>query len=634
LFVEKCKNKRQKDKDLSMCGIAAVYSNDQNILGKIDKIIKKINYRGPDDRGSLQLNNNFSVGSCRLSIFDVSEKGKMPMKDSSNNYTIVYNGEIYNFPEIKKKFNISTKSGTDTEVILELYSKLGVECINHFNGIFSFILFDKIKNIAFCCRDRLGVKPFYYYWNDEIFVASSEIKGVHEITEKNVNIEKIHTYLTTSFYDFGENTFYKNIYQLEPANYLIFDLNKKKIYKQNYWNLNSKTNKVISESDTISEISKKIDNAFNLQVRSDTEVGVNLSAGIDSKIMLSVLDKINDGQSNILANSYFFEDPEFSEKDELENFASFKKWKVNFFKISAEDIKNNFDKVYNSQEGPFPGVVTISKQLLIERAYNARCKVILEAQGGDDIAAGYKYIFSSHLKDLLIKKKFKKLFSEVMNFKKVEDETFMNILKGVINSSKGYQNGNISADGSNNYFESLFQKNFLKSYKNKYYEDILDKIENKGIDTNLKKFIFRDIFFCKLQRILKSCDRSSMSNSKELRVPLLDHNIVEYFFSLPENYLINNGNLRYIYRLFAYKFFDIKTSFKKKKYTSDPQTKLLKNELFDWAYDTLNSSTNLYTEIYNKKEFFKHLIKFKNNKKLNNSNFLWQALCLNRLMND
>ena len=104
-----------------MCGIAAIYSNDQNILGKIDKIIKKINYRGPDDMGSLQLNKNFSVGSCRLSIFDVSEKGKMPMKDSSNNYTIVYNGEIYNFPEIKKKFNISTKSGTDTEVILELY---------------------------------------------------------------------------------------------------------------------------------------------------------------------------------------------------------------------------------------------------------------------------------------------------------------------------------------------------------------------------------------------------------------------------------------------------------------------------------------------------------------------------------
>ena len=125
-----------------------------------------------------------------------------------------------------------------------------------------------------------------------------------------------------------------------------------------------------------------------------------------------------------------------------------------------------------------------------------------------------------------------------------------------------------------------------------------------------------------------------MSNSKELRVPLLDHNIVEYFFSLPENYLINNGNLRYIYRLFAYKFFGIKTSFKKKKYISDPQTKLLKNELFDWAYDTLNSSTNLYTEIYNKSEFFKHLMNFKNDKKINNSNFLWQALCLNRLMND
>lgn len=556
------------------------------------------------------------------------------MKDLSNNYTIVYNGEIYNFPEIKKKFNLSTKSDTDTEVILELYSKIGTECINHFNGIFSFILFDKIKNIAFCCRDRLGVKPFYYYWKNEIFVACSEIKGIHEIIEKNVNIEKIHTYLTTSFYDFGENTFYKNIFQLEPANYLIFDLNKKKIQKKKYWNLNSKTEETLSENHVISQISKKIENAFKLQVRSDTEVGVNLSSGIDSKIMLSVLDKINGGQSNILANSYYFEDEEFSEKNQLEDFASFKKWKVNYFKISSEDIINNFDKVYSSQEGPFPGVVTISKQLLIERAYNSKCKVILEAQGGDDIAAGYKYVFSSYLKDLFNKKRFKKLFSEIIAFRNVENESFIKIFRGIANSSKGYTHGNVSADSSNNYFENLYQKNFLYSYKNNYYQEILNKIENEGIETNLKKFIFRDIFFCKLQRILKSCDRSSMSNSKELRVPLLDHTIVEYFFSFPDNYLINNGNLRYIYRLFAYKYYGIKTSFKKKKYISDPQTKLLKNELFDWAYDTLNSSKNLYTQIYDKNKFFKHLMRFKKDQRFNNSNFLWQALCINRLTND
>ena len=125
-----------------------------------------------------------------------------------------------------------------------------------------------------------------------------------------------------------------------------------------------------------------------------------------------------------------------------------------------------------------------------------------------------------------------------------------------------------------------------------------------------------------------------MSSSKELRVPLLDHKIVEYFFSLPEKYLINNGNLRYIYRLYAYKIYGIKSSFERKKYISDPQTKLLKNQLFDWAYETLNGSKNIYNEIYDKNEFFKHLMIFKNSQKFNNSNFLWQALCLNRLMND
>ena len=209
-----------------MCGVAAIFSKEKNLDNQILKIINKISHRGPDDSG-YNVFDNLALGSCRLSIFDISKSGRMPMTDATNRYVIVYNGEIYNFPELKKQFKITTKTGTDTEVLLELYARQGKECVKHLNGIFSFIIFDKIENNIFCCRDRLGVKPLYYYWDNKTFIASSEIKGMHEILKKSLNYNMIKTYLQTSFYDFGQETFYENIKQLEPSCFMILNLNDK-----------------------------------------------------------------------------------------------------------------------------------------------------------------------------------------------------------------------------------------------------------------------------------------------------------------------------------------------------------------------------------------------------------------------
>ena len=613
-----------------MCGIALCYSNAKIDSEKIVKsIINTTKHRGPDNQDYTNFQ-NISLGSCRLSIFDLSENGNMPMKDRSGRYTIVYNGEIYNFKSLKKQFNLKTKTNTDTEVLLELYSIKKEECLKYLNGIFAFVIYDSNENSFFCARDHVGVKPFYYIKNNQDFIVSSEIKGLYKIFENKFNIDKIKTYLTTSFYDYGESTFYKDIYQLQPGHYIKYIPKKNLFNISKYWDLEENSlshNQNESESKLIDEAYNLIENSFNIQCQADVKIGLNVSSGIDSKLMLYFMNKINGGQNDISANSYFFEEKEFNEKDELERISKKINWNVNFHKINSKDIINNFDNIFYSQEGPFPGIPTMAKSILIKKAYGTDQKVILEAQGGDDIAGGYKYIFGSFIFDLLKEKKFLKILIETFKFKKIENISYSNLINLIYNSMNAINTGGLSADGSKNVDLSIFTNDFLNINlkQNEFSEKIIQ------IKSNLNKIIYRDIFFTKLQRILKSCDRSSMAYGKELRVPILDKNIVEFFYNLDSTNIIKNGNLRYLYRaLFEKKFKE--RGFEKKKYISDPQIKWLKADLFDWAYSILSNSKTYHDGIYNTKKLLISFEKFKKDETLKNSNLFWQAICIKKML--
>ena len=290
-----------------MCGIVACSTPDSNSEFLTRNLLKKIEHRGPDNT-SFFSNSNISLGSCRLSIMDHSNKANMPIIDKSGRFVIVYNGEIYNFNDLRKKFQISTETNSDTEVILELYAKLKEKCLDELNGIFSFIIFDKLKNNFFCARDPIGVKPFYYFYNNINFIASSEIKSFTEFNSKNLNLKVVKSYLTTSFYDYGKDTFFENIYQLRPGHYLNYSINKKNLEIKRYYQLSKKkiSKKTLKEEDIIKKGSDLILNSFKMQMQTDTNLSINLSSGLDSKIMLSCLDKINNGQNTIKANSFFF----------------------------------------------------------------------------------------------------------------------------------------------------------------------------------------------------------------------------------------------------------------------------------------------------------------------------------------
>ena len=387
-----------------MCGIALCYSNTLDHQSTVKQIIKKIKHRGPDDEKYLNLK-NFSLGSCRLSIFDLSKEGSMPMTDSQGRYTIIYNGEIYNFKELKKQFNLKTRTNTDTEVLLELYVIKKEKCLDYLNGIFAFVIYDNIENSFFCARDQLGVKPFYYIKDENKFIVSSEINGISEIFSNKLNLSTVKSYVTKSFYDYGINTFYENIKQLEPANFIKYSLKENNFNIKKYWEIkkndNQKKNHLVEknlDSYLIDQAYDLIERSISLQCKADVKIGVNVSSGIDSRLMISILNRVNNGQKDISANSYYYDESSIDEKKDLEQFSKLLNWKINFYKITSNDVINNFDEILINQEGPFPGIPTIAKSLLIKRAYEPNCKVILEGQGGDDIAGGYKYFWSIYLR--------------------------------------------------------------------------------------------------------------------------------------------------------------------------------------------------------------------------------------------
>ncbi len=608
-----------------MCGLAAIFGQDHLNPKEIKTMIASIAHRGPDHQGFFE-NDKVLMGSCRLSIFDFSNKGNMPMSDKTGRYVIIYNGEIYNFKELKKKHDIITKSETDTEVLIELFAKLNVECFKLLNGIFSLIIFDNLEKKIYSARDRLGVKPLYYFKKKNNFYFCSEIKGILRVNKDiQINSDIVKFYLNTSFYDSFEETFYKDILQVEQGTYIIFDLNKKNLNKKRYWDLNDDKNL----NNSFELFDQHLTNSFSIQQRSDTKIGVNVSSGVDSNLMISYLNLINKGQNNILANSYYFSDPEYDYRKDLNDMSQNYGWKINCHEIKSQDIIENFEEVSNFQDEPFPGIVTIAKHILIKKSYPSDCKVILEGQGGDEAAGGYKYIYPLYILDLIKKFKFSKAFNEVKDFKIIENIDNKEFYSYFINSLKGYFYGGVSADGTKSNSEGLFL--FSSSKNHQMYKIILKKIaQNKSF---LKRIIYRDIFYCKLPRILRSCDRASMAYSKELRVPLLDHNIVNFLFSIDNNKMINKGILRDYYRNFALEKFKHNKYIKQKKYyVSDPQTKWLKTSIFNWMYDILTSKSLHIESLINKKKLTDYLNNFKKNDRIKNSNLIWQLISLEHLL--
>ncbi len=591
-----------------MCGFAGVYGN---ITQKFDdeKIFSTLKHRGPDASGK------FSSETCimfhsRLTIIGNSINGQQPIVDKKNLNTLIYNGEIYNWKDLRNQYFPSKikKIKSDTELILNLYNKLGINFVKKLRGIFSFVIFSKKDDKIFMVRDRFGVKPLFYKKNSKNIYFSSEIKSLLAMgIKKRLNLPVLKSYLQESKLCHNYKTFFKDIVSLEPAT--IYEISKVGQRKIKYWNLRKKDFLNYNSN----EINELISDSIKSNLEADTEVGVALSSGIDSSIITHELLSL---KRKVKAFSFGYNEKKYSEIKDIDNLFFKDKKLIRKNKIlKTDDFLTEIKKAIYYFETPLGGLGTLSAFNLFGEVKKSKIKVLLSGEGGDELFGGYKYYFLTWLKTLYNSNQLSKISSEVKKFnlnqkEKLDKQTLDIFFK---DKKKMFAPDGSSIFSNQNYLTKEFDK--INSSKSITIENQKNSLTNE---------IFKDIFWRKLPKLLHFQDRASMANSVESRVPFLDHILWNKVFTTNPKFLFNNGYTKEILRTNFRKRFNVYPN--SKKYVATPQREWLKNDLKDAIIDQIKNGKLVKENIINFKKWYKDYQYYSASKNLGNSFFVWKVL--------
>ncbi len=617
-----------------MCGITGFFSYKNKCdTQKYYEAHKKIAHRGPDDEGFL-LKNSFNkieyligddsidefknreliyakesssliLGHRRLSIIDLSSHGHQPF--IYKNLSLVYNGEIYNYIELRKELKelgYGFETDSDTEVFLKAYHCWGVESFNRFNGMWASAIYDEDKNTIVLTRDRFGIKPLYYSFVDDNLIFGSEIKFVSSFMDRiYANEDMVYEYLRFNYIDHTNQTLFKDIFQLEPNSYMLFS--NKGVEVLNYWKLEEEKN-ILKEN-----IEEKLNSAINLRMRSDVEVGSLLSGGIDSSTILGIINQ-KQYTNKFQTFSAVFKEEQFSEKKYIDKFKTENiELKKHFIYPKAEELVDIIDELIYTQEEPFRSLAVFSQYEIYKYIKNnTDTTVLLNGQGADEIFTGYIEYYYVYLLELLRTLNFVRFFKEFKHFKNNRRISSMTLIK------------QLTINLLSNYFRvndkyKIFNKEFTSSKKNKKFNNLL------------KNSLYQSLTFSALREYLRYEDKNSMRFSLESRLPFLDFRLVNSTFSLPNDYKIKDGLSKVVLRDIAKgKIPDTTLNRKDKMGFVSPQEvwqkTLLKDE-FDKVFKEIE--LNGLFDFINKEQIYKIYREYQQ-KNFKDWTFLWRVYCL------
>ena len=535
-----------------MCGFVGFCDDSKNKKKIIRDMADIIKHRGPDSDG-YYVDNNIALGFRRLSIIDL-DKGSQPIFNEDKDKVIVFNGEIYNYKEIREELKSKGhkfSTNTDTEVILHGYEEYKEDILNKLRGMFAFVIYDIKEKSLFGARDFYGIKPFYYYYDNENFLFGSEIKSFlgSPNFKKELNKDMLSQYLTFQC-SIGEDTFFKNTYKLLPGYYFIYKDKELEIKK--YYEVKLEPNDDKSLDEWVSGIREVIDNSVLAHKVSDVEVGSFLSSGVDSSLIakLSSVDKtFTVGYDNKKYSEIDYA-KEFSDKINVSNVSK---------KISKEEYFKEFSNVQYYMDEPLADASAVMLYFLSKTA-SKHVKVCLSGEGADEIFGGYNiyhepYSVSWYNKiPYFIRKCIGILVYPFRNYtgfnflyrrsKKIEDRYIGNAFIFEPNDAKKIVNFNY---GNKTY------KDFTKPY--------YDKVSDLDVVTKMQ---YIDFNFWLIYDILLKADKMSMANSLEVRVPYLDREVIEYASKLPSKYKIVGNETKYAFRKVAKEELADKVADKKK----------------------------------------------------------------------
>lgn len=536
-----------------MCGICGILSFGGKVnMADIIKMNRSLSHRGPDGEGIwINEQGNIGFGHRRLSIIDITDAGKQPMQYANGRYTITYNGEIYNYIEIKNyliKKGYSFHSATDTEVILALYDFKKDKMLDDLDGMFAFAIWDEANKNLFCARDRFGEKPFFYYFDKQRFIFASEIKALLQINLPKIkNLKQIYNYL---LYGVIQNplephmTFFENIYQLEPSHY--FKIQKDGSFiKKKYWDINYKNNLSITEAEAIKKFQEIFQLSIKRRLRSDVPVGSSLSGGLDSSSIVMMINKIKNNNQLQKTFSARFKNFIKDEGHYMDIVIRNSRVEPHFVYPTHESVLNNLHKIIYHHEIPIGSTSVAAQYEVMKLAKENNIKVLLDGQGADETLAGYITYFPSYLMQLFRedKHKFKIVKNDLerLHLQKFETNSFEFLWK-----SFSYSSYKVITDiirsfrmSQSAYFYGIHPDivSMFKKEKNPIYKP-----------PNLKENLYYSTLRSDLINLLHYADRNSMAHSIEVRLPFLFHELVEFIFQLPDDFIIHNGWTKYILR--------------------------------------------------------------------------------------
>ena len=595
-----------------MCGIAGIidYYGRENSRGNIEAMLQSISYRGPDESG-IYLSAQAAIGNVRLSIIDI-EGGQQPLSDPTGRFWIVFNGEIFNYKELrtdleKKGNTFNTKS--DTEVLVQLYSVYGSKCLSLLNGQFSFAIWDKQKEELFVARDRVGIRPFFYNIRDGVFSFASEIKSLFQ--QKNISREflresmsQVYTFWTA----ISPNTVFKGIYELPPGHFATFS--RKGFAIERFWELSfNKPESTLSFLDSVDRFHELFSDAVRIRLRADVEVAAYLSGGIDSSATVAYIKDIEPGILNTF--SIGFEEKDFDESVYQNEASKYFGTTHKSMICTSKDISDSFPKVIWHSETPILRTAPAPMLLLSELVRKNNIKVVVTGEGSDEILAGYdifkeakiKRFWASQPESKIRPLLLKKLYPYLSQMKDVNPK--------LLRSFYGYK----LEDINNPFYSHLLRWNNSNHIKKHFSEStkqtlkdysVLDELEKKlpsnfdSWDQLAKSEWLETTIFMSGYLLSSQGDRMGMANSIEGRYPFLDYRVIEFCSSLPADYKLKGLNEKYLLKkLLKNRIPESIIKRSKQAYRAPIKSVFLSDKSADYVNEMLSESYFRKADIFN-----------------------------------
>ncbi|SDA23486.1 asparagine synthase (glutamine-hydrolysing) [Pseudomonas sp. NFPP10] len=521
-----------------------------------------IRHRGPDDDGIwLDDQRPVGLGHVRLAIID-PENGKQPMVTEDGRYILVFNGAIYNYLELRRELiskGHPIHSYSDTEVLLYAYREWGERCLTRLQGMFALAIWDKAEQKLFCARDRLGIKPFYYSFDGQRLMFASEIKALlaDESVQAQTNSEGLQDYLTFQFC-LDEKTLFKGINKLEPGYCLTawYEDSALKLKLHQYWDLQYNIDEEHDERYFIDTLSGLLDDSIRLHMRSDLPLGAHLSGGLDSSSIVCLASRMLGGEQMKTFTGAFSEGPQFDETAYAKEVSSFAGTDYNEIYISGHTLPDILPKLMYYMDEPLAGPGAIPQYYVSQLASN-HVKVVMGGQGGDELFIGYARYMAAYLEKCLSgainqtahqRRYAVSLESIVPNLPLLG--TYQPMLQSL------WRDG-LFGPADERYFRlvdrsegmsQLFNQESLRGTSNYSSFDSFQRIFNRPeLHSLVNQMTYFDLKGS-LPALLHVEDRTSMANSIESRVPLLDHRIVEFLATIPPNIKFSGGRVKHLFK--------------------------------------------------------------------------------------